>query len=250
MRESNINKVRAMIAAIRAQDVEKALQWMDPHLVQHDPNIADGVEGLRQYILSSTPENLRRNLVRAIEDGSRVAVQLRSEASGETIFAVYRFQDGFIAEHWAFASPDAPPNQSGHTQIDGPTAPQHLKDTYKNKLFARRYYETFHLAGRRDRNDEFFTGDLMIRHEPGVRDGLGEFLRDVEGLMQHRTIDELKLLLGEGDLVFILAKGTHDGQPCAYVDLYRVEDEKIVEHWGFPQVFPGQTTSRNRNGLL
>ena len=90
----------------------------------------------------------------------------------------------------------------------------------------------------------------MIRHEPGVRDGLGEFLHDVDMLMQHRTIDELKLLLGEGDLVFILAKGTHEGQPCAYIDLYRVEDDKIVEHWGFPQVFPGQTTSRNRNGLL
>jgi predicted SnoaL-like aldol condensation-catalyzing enzyme len=72
----------------------------------------------------------------------------------------------------------------------------------------------------------------MIRHEPGVRDGVAEFLRDVEVLMQHRTIDEVKLLLGQGDFVFIAAKGTHEGDPCVYINLYRVEDEKIVEHWG------------------
>ena len=54
-------------------------------------------------------------------------------------------------------------------------------------------------------------------------------------LMQHRTIDEIKLLLGQGDLVFIAAKGTHEGNPCLYIDLYRVEDEKLVEHWGFPE---------------
>jgi meso-butanediol dehydrogenase/(S,S)-butanediol dehydrogenase/diacetyl reductase len=40
----------------------------------------------------------------------------------------------------------------------------------------------------------------------------------------------VKLLLGCGYLVFIAAKGT--GERCVYVDLYRVEDEKIVEHWG------------------
>lgn len=90
----------------------------------------------------------------------------------------------------------------------------------------------------------------MIRHEPGVRDGVAEFLRDVKVLMQHRTIDEVKLLLGQGDLVFIAAKGTHEGKPCVYVDLYRVEGEKIVEHWGFPEMIPPQSASKNSNGML
>ena len=90
----------------------------------------------------------------------------------------------------------------------------------------------------------------MIRHEPGVRDGLGEFLRDVAVLMQHRTIDELKLLVGEGDLVFVAAKGTHEGKPCAYIDLYRIEQEKVVEHWGFPQMIPPHQNSKNHNEML
>jgi predicted SnoaL-like aldol condensation-catalyzing enzyme len=72
----------------------------------------------------------------------------------------------------------------------------------------------------------------------------------VEQLMQHRTIDELKFLLGQGDFVFIAAKGTHEDEPSVYVDLYRVEDEKIVEHWGFPQKVPPQRELKNHNGML
>ena len=50
-----------------------------------------------------------------------------------------------------------------------------------------------------------------------------------------RSIDEIQLLLGQGDFVFITASGSIEGAPCTFVDLYRVEDDKIVEHWGFPE---------------
>ena len=250
MPETNIEKVVAVITAIRTQDAETALQYVDPRFMQHYPCIGDGVEGLRSYIVDSSPDQLELTIVRTIEDGPFVITQLKSELSGEHMFAVYRFHDGLIAEHWAFSSPDSPPNQSGHTQVDGPDAPKNLKDTDANKSFVRKYYETFHLSGNHEQNATFFTGDVMIRHEPGVRDGLGEFLRDVGVLMKSRTIDEVKLLLGQGDLVFIAAKGTHEEKPCAYIDLYRVENQKIVEHWGFPQMIPPQSESKNKNGML
>jgi predicted SnoaL-like aldol condensation-catalyzing enzyme len=68
--------------------------------------------------------------------------------------------------------------------------------------------------------------------------------------MQHRSIDEVKLLLGERDFVFIAATGTVEGEPCVYIDLYRVEDEKIVEHWGFPEKIPPEEERKNNNGML
>ncbi len=68
--------------------------------------------------------------------------------------------------------------------------------------------------------------------------------------MQHRTIDEIKLLLGQGDLVFIAAQGTHEGKPCGYIDLYRVENEAVVDHWGFPQAIPHEADLKNHNGML
>ena len=250
MTESNLDKVKGVLAAMRAQEAEEALQHFDSRFVQHAPFIADGVEGFRRYVVGSTPDRLKLSVVRAIEDGPFVVAQLKADASGENVFDVYRFQDGLIAEHWAFSSPDAPPNKSGHTQTDGPTESKFLEETEKNKAIVNRYYKIFHLAGKHDEGSEFFTGDLMIRHEPGVHDGLGEFSRDVKILMQHRTIDELELLVGQGDLVFIAAMGTHDKKACAYIDLYRVEKEKIVEHWGFPQLVPPQSEWSNLNGML
>ena len=114
----------------------------------------------------------------------------------------------------------------------------------------RDYYETFHISGDHSRSNDYFTEDVMVRHEPGVRDGVAEFMRDVKVFMQHRTIDEVKLLLGQGDFVFIAAQGTHEGDPCLYIDLYRVEDEKVVEHWGFPESVPPREKSKSNNRML
>ena len=252
MAKSDVEKVLDVFAGISAGDVDLATQHLDPkRFLQHNPYAADGVEGLTQFISQSPRDQLQLTVVRILQDGPYVVTQAKGRRSGRSIFFdVFRFEDGLVVEHWAFSALDAPPNQSGHTQIDGPTEADHHEDTERNKSLLRRYYETFHIRGDHSRTEQYFAGDLMIRHEPGVCDGVAEFLRDVEVLMQHRTIDEIRFLLGQGNFVFIAAKGTHEGEPCLYIDLYRVEDEKIVEHWGFPEVVPPQGESKNHNGML
>ena len=252
MAKSEVEKVFAVFAGISAGDADLATQYIDhQRFVQHNPYAAAGVEGLRQFISQAPRDQLQLSVVRIFQDGPYVVTQARGQRSGRNFFFdVFRFDDGLVVEHWAFSAADAPPNQSGHTQVDGPTETRHLHDTERNKSSLRRYYETFHIRGDHSRSEQYFAGNLMIRHEPGVHDGVAEFLRDVEILMQHRTIDEIRLLLGQGDFVFIAAKGTHDGEPCVYIDLYRMENEKIVEHWGFPEMVPPQEQWKNNNGML
>ena len=52
----------------------------------------------------------------------------------------------------------------------------------------------------------------------------------------------MKLLIGrgrwQGDFVYSAAKGTHEGKPRVSIDLYRVENEKMVEHWDFLEMVP------------
>ena len=252
MSENNVEKVLMVFAGISAGDVDVATKYIDhERFVQHNPYAADGVEGLTHFIRQSPRDQLHVSVVRSLQDGAYVVTQSTGERSGRNVFFdVFRFEAGQVVEHWAFSAVSAPANLSGHTQLDGLTEPQHLEDTEKNKALLRTYYETFHIRGDHSASEQYFDGDLMLRHEPGVRDGVSEFLRDVEFLMQHRTIDQIKLLLGQGDLVFIAAKGTHEGEACVYIDLYRVENEKIVEHWGFPETVPKQTECRNENGML
>jgi predicted SnoaL-like aldol condensation-catalyzing enzyme len=167
MANTEMENVRSLLEAIKAQDADRASRYIDKHFVQHYPYTADGVEGLKQYIDASTPEQLSLTDVRAFQDGPYVVTQLKLHSSGEDMFAVYRFQGGLIAEHWAFSAPGAPPNKSGHTQLDGPTEATNPEDTEKNKSLVRSYYETFHLSADHGQNQRFFTGDFMIRHEGG-----------------------------------------------------------------------------------
>ncbi len=252
MTTSNIDKVLTVFAGTAARDVDHATKYVHAEkFVQHDPLVGDGAEGLRAHIGQLLPMD-HLALVRIFEDGPYVFTQADGQIlDGGTFFDVFRFEDGLIVEHWGFSAPAGPPNQSGHTQVDGPTEAKDLENTAQNKAFLREYYERFHIAGdHTSQNERYFTTGTMARHEPGVRDGLAEFLQDVSVLMQHRTIDEIKLLLGQGDFVFIAALGTHESSPCLYVDQYRVENLKIVEHWGFPQMVPPQAEWKNHNGML
>ena len=252
MATTKIDKVLATFQGISAGDPDLATRYLNPErFLQHNPRAADGVEGLRQFIRHSSRETLQLTVVRAFEDGAYVVTQARGQRAGQSIFFdVFRFEDGLVVEHWAFSAGEAPPNKSGHTQLDGPINPTHLEATEKNKSFVREYYQNFHIDGNHDNADQYFTQDVMIRHEPGMQDGVSQFLQDVAVLMQHRTIDEIRLLLGQGDFVFVAAHGTHEGQPCVYIDLYRVEDGKVVEHWGFPEKVPPPDDCRNTNGML
>jgi predicted SnoaL-like aldol condensation-catalyzing enzyme len=189
-------------------------------------------------------------VVRAFQDGPYVVTQAKGQRSGRNVFFdIFRFEDGLVVEHWAFSTMDAPRNQSGHTQTDGPPEAKLSVDTEKNKLLVREYYQTIHIAGDHGKIPQYVSEDT-IRHEPGVRDGLAAFLRDVEALTQHRSIDEIKFVLGQGDFVFVAAQGSLEGDPCVYIDLYRVESEKLAEHWGFPEKIPTQKERKNNNGML
>lgn len=249
---SDIERASALFQGISNRDPVLATRYMDPErYVEHNPHVRDGVEGVKQYVEQIATGHPELKVIRAYQDGSYVFTQTDGLVLGDgTFFDVFRFEGSLVVEHWVFSAKAAPPNRSGHTQVDGSTVPHPDEDTEKNKSLVREYYETVHIDGRHDMIPQYFSGDYCARHEPGVADGIGEFMRDVEVLTRDRTIDRIRLLLGQGDFVFLVAEGTHEGRPCAYIDLYRAENGKIVEHWGFFQKVPPPEERENDNGLL
>ena len=245
-----VEKATGLLRGLSSGDRELTTRHVSPNgLVQHDPTVADGMDGLREQAGRSVGQLA---IVRVLEDGPFVVAHGRYDANdeGRVFFAVFRFENGLLVEHWQFSTPLAPPNQSGHTQTDGPTEPDRGQDTDSVKVVVRDYYETVHVGGQHDRIGDYMADDLQIRHEPGVRDGVAAFRQDLATLTRLRTIDDIVLLVGQGNLVFIAARGTHEGEPCAYIDLYRIEAGKLVEHWGFPQAIPSLEQSENGNGML
>jgi hypothetical protein len=65
-----------------------------------------------------------------------------------------------------------------------------------------------------------------------------------------RRIDEIKILIGQGDFVFIAAKGWTDGEFRAFADILRLENGKLAEHWGTVDELPPPEERKNDNGML
>jgi hypothetical protein len=84
--------------------------------------------------------------------------------SGSAIaFDLFRFKDGKIVEHWSGREPEAPPNLSGRTQVDGPTEVLDREKTEANRTLVRTYRETVVVSLRFDRIEEFITMRSTLR---------------------------------------------------------------------------------------
>ena len=218
---------------------------------EHNPQSADGIDGVRAYLRARAVRDNTRRTVRVLRDGPLAVAQYDGSASEQaTSFDVFRFDRDALIEHWSFWSPAAPPNASGHTQLDGPTNPDTSVSTEDTRALVTRYYNTVHIGGHHDQARNYFDADYCVRHEPGVTDGVTAFLADLAVLTRDRTIEHVELLAAQHDLVFLVARGTHQGRPCNYVDLYRVAAGAIVEHWGFFQEEPPLAEHQHSNGVL
>jgi predicted SnoaL-like aldol condensation-catalyzing enzyme len=237
---TEITKVLTFFRGLDARDLDLAARHINPvRFVQHVASATEGFDKLMEQISRYFNKDHRLRVIRNFQDGPYVVTQAEGSVFGQNVFFdVFRFEEGAIVERWAFSDKAAPPNPSGHTQNDGPVEAKADQDTEKNKSLVRGYYEVVHIEGQHDRIP-IYIWESCIRHEPGVRDGMAAFIRDVEAATRRgklsRSIDKIELLLGQGDFVFITASGSIEGEPCTFVDLYRVSDGTIVEHWGFPE---------------
>ena len=96
---------------------------------------------------------------------------------------------------------------------------------------------------------ERYMGDVYIQHNPLAPDGpdlFVEFIGQFQAMAPDMVFD-LKRVIAEGDLVVLHyhLTMTPDDLGRAVVDIFRVEDGKIVEHWDVLQDVPAQSANDN-----
>src|ERR1700674_1381231 len=119
---------QATIAIFRDRDSTAIDRFFSEPFVQHDPNIGDGLPGLRAFVteLANSPTT-NITIYRTVVDGDIVMLHSNCEGcpgfSGPVIaFDLFRFKDGKIVEHWGGQTPAAGAIPGQHTQLDGATA--------------------------------------------------------------------------------------------------------------------------------
>jgi predicted SnoaL-like aldol condensation-catalyzing enzyme len=87
-----------------------------------------------------------------------------------------------------------------------------------------------------------YLGDVYIQHNPMVADGREAFLRFVRYRREThpRARNEVKMVVAEGDLVVLHVHSVLvPGTPGRHIiDIFRVEDGKVAEHWDVIQDIP------------
>ena len=92
-------------------------------------------------------------------------------------------------------------------------------------------------------------GDEYIQHNPNAVDGFEGVRQHIEMLKENypQNHGEIKRVLADGDLValHVHSKRTPESRGNAIVDIFRLEDGKVVEHWDVVQPVPEESLNDN-----
>jgi predicted SnoaL-like aldol condensation-catalyzing enzyme len=246
---------QATVAIFRDRDSSAIDRFFTEPFVQHDPNIGDGLPGLRAFVseLANSPTT-NVTIYRTVVDGDIVMLHLKYEGwpgfSGPVIaFDLFRFKDGKIVEHWGGQSAETGPNPSGHTQVDGPTVVVDRKQTEANRTLVRNFKQVVTVELRFDRADEFIDGDHYIQHASKVGDGTARMKARVSQVARPGDTPVLipRRYVADGNFVLCLVESRTEPVTANY-DLFRVENGKIAEHWDVLSIIPPQNQWKNMNG--
>jgi predicted SnoaL-like aldol condensation-catalyzing enzyme len=95
--------------------------------------------------------------------------------------------------------------------------------------------------------DEYMSRDF-IQHNPTIADGPDGVRALVQMLASQgipRQKIEFKHILAEEDIVFLHSRYEMAGKEWRFVDIYRIENGKIAEHWDAMQQMPDERANNN-----
>lgn len=230
-----------------------------PDYIQHNPLAPDGADGLKHFTAA-----LRQQFPQAVFEPRRVIsdgdlVLLHSHVvfvpgtPGLAVFDVFRFQDGKIAEHWDVLQEVPATTASGNDMFATLTEPRSEAPgqrwfTAYNKELVTAFVEQLLVRKDLAAIDTYVDAEYR-EHNPNIPDGaaglkagLGFYFEKFPQL----TVTP-KRVIAQGDLVAVHSHyvDTPGDRGRAVVDLFRVRDGKIVEHWNAEQDVPESAANDN-----
>lgn len=118
-----------------------------------------------------------------------------------------------------------------------------------NKATVREFYDLAFNQRKPEEAVSMYVGRVYRQHNPGAGDGPGPFVEFVNGFTTAYPGLEVKFkrFLAEGDLVAVHSQFVREpnDRGLAVMDMFRLEDGKIVEHWDAIQEVPEAAANPN-----
>ena len=220
-------------------DVTTLDRHFSPDYVEHSPLVANGLQGLRDLVKGAP--DMRHDVARVLVDEAKGLVAFHGSYPGLDEddlylgFDIYRVDDGKIVEHWDGIVTETPPNESGHTQLDGTIEVDASADTEASRELGRQVWKSVLEAQDYRAMTDFACPDgTLTQHSGDIFDGVLAMVEFLEGLERDGaplTYDTLQRTVAEGDFVLMHSEGSIGGERHSFCELWRIEYGHVVELW-------------------
>ena len=238
-----LDNARALyLEAIRDGNYVEAInRYAGERYTQHSTPVRDGKDGFIEFFADFVERNPEREIeiVRGFEDGRHVFLHVVQKLNGgESRWVTADIFDtndeGKLVEHWDIIGEWVDETVSGRSQVDGPTEVTDLDKTDDNKALVTAFVNDVLENGEFDKVTDYVSTETYLQHNPQVGDGLEGLAAFVGSLAEQglsMVYEKVHKVIGRGNFVATLSKVDFAGTPMAVIDLFRVEDGRIVEHW-------------------
>lgn len=138
-------------------------------------------------------------------------------------------------------------DQPAHRSSADFNAAQHLTEQNKNLVID--FYQGVFTKHQVTEYSDRYLDKRYIQHNPHVSDGKAPFVDYFKDYFKKNpeANNKIKRVIAADDLVVLHVHSTQNSQDRgqAIVDIFRVEDGKIVEHWDVIQEIPAQSANNN-----
>jgi predicted SnoaL-like aldol condensation-catalyzing enzyme len=236
-----------------------------PDYIQHSPLAPDGREALREFVIfikATFPEG-HIDFRRVLAEGDLVLVHSHLVSvpgtRGDALLDIFRVQDGKIAEHWDVTQAVPETTASGNDMFSTLSQPQVEEplpgvSRCRSRRTALALYEGAIVGHDVIAFDRYATKSYY-QHNPGIPNGTAAAKAALGDLFESnpRARSDVKRVIAEGDLVavhhhFRLNPDDPQDRGSAVLDIFRVKNGRVVEHWDITQAVP--ETSLNDNTMF
>ncbi|RSC95581.1 nuclear transport factor 2 family protein [Tenacibaculum singaporense] len=259
--KTDIKMENLKIIAQKAQDAfftdydeEGVKTYFTANYIQHNPQVPTGIEPVLGFLPVLKEAKTTYTNHRLLQDGEYVIFHNsyhNADAFGAkevVAFDVWRMEDGKVAEHWDNLTPKVDKTASGRSQVDGVTEVTDLDKTNSNKEIVTNFVNDVLFGKAPERITNYISTEEYLQHNPMIKDGLeglGEAINYLTSQNNMFQYQKLHKVLGEGNFVLTMSEGEWNGKPQAFYDLFRLKNDKIVEHWDVVQEIPEEMAHIN-----
>lgn len=245
---TNNEKAAAINRAVQSADGETAAKLVKENYIQHTPVVPDGKKGLLTLISKikgkEIPAPVIKN-IRTMADGDYVILHHDVYwPNRKVMFEIFRFEDGLAAEHWSGIADQPEHSGDNHSMVAGETAIQDRNKTIENKALVMDFIDNVFVNSRFDRIQDYVDNGL-IRHNANLDNTSKGWVEELQQDGKQVKFEKVHHLFGEGNFVMSLSEGKFGTKHTAFFNLFRIEKNRIVEHWDLLQEVPGKMAHDN-----